>query len=75
MHILTIGIPQISESESWLISPNIDLSNSVEPYLNFDNVSRFEGDMLKLLISLIMMAKETQMILFGEIFQVMQIGI
>ena len=40
-----------SVSQSWLISPNIDLSKSVEPYLNFDNVNRWEGDMLRLLIS------------------------
>ena len=40
-----------SESECWLISPAIDLSNSSNPTLSFETIMKFTGDPLTLLIS------------------------
>ncbi|MDG1689814.1 MAG: DUF5689 domain-containing protein [Flavobacteriales bacterium] len=37
--------------ESWLVSPNIDLSNASAPYLIFDNDTRYNGPQLELYIS------------------------
>ena len=37
--------------ESWLVSPNIDLSSATSPYLVFDNVTRYGGPQLELYIS------------------------
>jgi hypothetical protein len=37
--------------ESWLVSPNIDLSNAIAPYLIFDNDTRYNGPQLELYIS------------------------
>ena len=37
--------------ESWLVSPNIDLSSATSPYLVFDNVTRYGGPQLELFIS------------------------
>ena len=37
--------------ESWLVSPNIDLSSAISPYLVFDNVTRYGGPQLELYIS------------------------
>jgi len=37
--------------ESWLVSPNFDLSNATAPYLIFDNVTRYGGAQLELYIS------------------------
>ena len=40
-----------SESECWLVSPAIDLSNSSTPTLSFETIMKFAGDPLTLLIS------------------------
>jgi len=37
--------------ESWLVSPNFDLSSATNPYLIFDNVTRYNGAQLELYIS------------------------
>ena len=37
--------------ESWLVSPLVDLTAATAPYLTFDNVTRYTGDPLELLIS------------------------
>ena len=37
--------------ESWMVSPLIDLSGTSAPYLTFDNVTRYNGPGLELLIS------------------------
>tara|TARA_Y200000002_G_scaffold350460_1_gene327816 strand:+ start:4258 stop:5517 length:1260 start_codon:yes stop_codon:yes gene_type:complete len=37
--------------ESWLVSPNFDLSSATSPYLVFDNVTRYGGPQLELYIS------------------------
>ncbi|MGB1104348.1 MAG: DUF5689 domain-containing protein [Crocinitomicaceae bacterium] len=37
--------------ESWLISPPLDLSETTDPVLNFDNAYNFSGDPLELLVS------------------------
>ena len=37
--------------ESWLVSPNIDLSNATAPNLIFDNDTRYNGPQLELYIS------------------------
>jgi len=37
--------------ESWLVSPNIDLSNATAPYLIFDNDTKYNGPQLELYIS------------------------
>ncbi|MCG8574130.1 MAG: DUF5689 domain-containing protein [Flavobacteriales bacterium] len=39
------------ETESWLISPSVDLSGSSSPYLAFDNAYNYTGDALEVLIS------------------------
>lgn len=38
-------------AENWLISPPIDLSSAVAPYLNFDNACSYEGALLEILVS------------------------
>jgi hypothetical protein len=37
--------------ESWLVSPNFDLTSATNPYLIFDNVTRYNGAQLELYIS------------------------
>lgn len=37
--------------ESWLVSPNFDLTSANNPYLIFDNVTRYNGAQLELYIS------------------------
>ena len=37
--------------ESWLVSPEVDLSSTTAPYLTFDNVTRFNGAPLELYVS------------------------
>lgn len=39
------------EIESWLITPEIDLTGATQPLLSFDNVKRFAGDDLQVHIS------------------------
>ena len=40
-----------SASESWLISPQLDLSQSTSVTLSFDNDTRYNGDPLQLMVS------------------------
>lgn len=44
--------PGSSETEIWLISPPIDLTNTVNPVLSFMNASRHEGNALQFLLSI-----------------------
>ncbi len=38
--------------ETWLFSPVVDLSASTKPVLNFDNLKRFAGDDLQVMVSM-----------------------
>lgn len=40
-----------SLSETWLISPAIDLSNTSNPYLSFGTAAKYPGDLLEVLVS------------------------
>ena len=37
--------------ESWLVSPLVDLTSATAPYLTFDNVTRYTGAALELMVS------------------------
>lgn len=39
------------QTESWLISPSLDLSTTTSPYLNFENAYNYTGDPLQVLVS------------------------
>lgn len=45
------SVPQFSATELWMISPAVDLSDATSPGLTFRNASRYDGNMLRLMVS------------------------
>lgn len=45
------NLPPNSDMETWLITPNVDLSLATSPTLNFNNMQRFAGTSLEVKVS------------------------